>query len=119
MVPRCLCRASPSARPTVPSRQARPTLSLTMTATATRKCSSISRLSVAALASGSRGSRRTCSPSPHSATLDWSTPAFAQLPNQIGAFSDDQVSSVLGLTEEAAYAIMPIGLRRDDDRTAP
>jgi SagB-type dehydrogenase family enzyme len=38
----------------------------------------------------------------------------------VGAFPDDLVRSVLELEEsESPYAIMPIGLRRDDHRTAP
>ena len=38
----------------------------------------------------------------------------------VGAFRDEDVGDVLGLADgEAAYAIMPIGLRRDDQRTVP
>src|SRR5262249_43320809 len=61
----------------VPRRQARPKLSLMITATCTPNLSDRRLINMAALPSGSIGSSRACWGSSGEATLDWSMPALA------------------------------------------
>ena len=69
--------AAPIATPTVPLRQARPKLSLMMTANRTPKRADSRARNASALASGSTGSNSARWTPSLGATLDWSTPAFA------------------------------------------
>ena len=69
--------AAPMARPTVPSRQALPTLSERMTPISTPKCASSRSLRARALSSGACGSSRTRRPWSSAPRLDWSMPALA------------------------------------------
>src|SRR5262245_33846553 len=69
--------AAPIATPQVPRRQARPKLSLMITATGTPNFSDRRLLNIAALPSGSSGNSSARWASSGEATLDWSMPALA------------------------------------------
>src|SRR6266700_3003030 len=69
--------AAPIATPQVPRRQARPKLSLMITATGTSNLSDRRLLNIAALPSGSAGSSSARWESSGEARLDWSMPALA------------------------------------------
>src|SRR3954451_22671919 len=69
--------AAPIATPEVPRRQARPKLSLRITATGTSNFSDRRPRNIAALPSGSSGSSSARWGSSGEATLDWSMPALA------------------------------------------
>ena len=71
--------AAPMARPTVPSRHGRPTLSDTITPMSALKCASSLSLRRWALASGSSGSSSTRRPWSAASRFDWSMPALAMI----------------------------------------